>query len=76
LQSGIRSVDSLSETSGSNVAGAFTLKLLVKGIRATNRKIKLQKTASKGDSAETPLGTDNKDSILGGMYCDNNNDEE
>jgi hypothetical protein len=61
---------------GSNVAGAFTLKLLGKGIRATNRKIKLQKTALTGDSVETPLGTDNEDSILGGMYRDNDDDKE
>lgn len=50
-QSGIGSVDSSSETSASNVAGAFTLELLGKGIRATNRKIKPQKKALTGDSA-------------------------
>jgi hypothetical protein len=75
-QSGIGSVDSSSETSGSNVAGAFTLELLGKGIRATNRKIKLQKTASTGDSAGTPLCTDDDDSILGGMYRDDDDYEE
>ncbi len=54
-QSGIGTVDPSSETSASNVAGVFTLELLGKGIRATNRKIKLQKKALTGDSAALPL---------------------
>jgi hypothetical protein len=80
-QSGIKSIDSASKTSGLNVAGAFTLKLLGKGIHSTNKRIKLQKMALTGDALSTmmlataPIGMDNGDSILGGMYRDNNEEE-
>jgi hypothetical protein len=41
-----------------------------------DKKIKLQKMASTGDSAGPPLGTDDKDSTLVGMYHDNDEEEE
>ncbi|KAL3792019.1 hypothetical protein ACHAW5_009294 [Stephanodiscus triporus] len=85
-QSGMGSVNSASETSGSmrGEAGAFTLELLGKGVRTTatttttgGRRGLHHRTGSTGGSstasAATPVGLDDDDSILGGMYRD---DEE
>ncbi len=41
-----------------------------------DKKIKLQKMASMGDSAGPPLGTDDEDSTLVGMYHDDDDEEE
>ncbi len=41
-----------------------------------DKKIKLQKMVLTGDSAGPPLGTDDEDSTLVGMYHDNDNEEE